>query len=75
MNEKVLLWKHPEYRRPHGQLDQGNPAGVPVPRELQDQAVHGAGGMWSPLLTISVNCDTMLRGTCGGTWTWGCCPK
>ena len=75
-NNNVRLWKQPELRhiQANSSSDRSGPAGSPVLGMLQEDAVHG-GNMYTPLLTLSVNCDTMVRGTCGGAWTWGCCPK
>ena len=75
-DKSVRVWKDPEssYLMKKNKVDmETHPSGN---SSVIQSAVNGAAGSQvSPLLTISLNCDTVFRGTCGGFWTVGCCPK
>lgn len=74
-DKSVKMWKDPEssYLMKRGEVDiDTHPSGK---SSVNRSAVNGAGDQVSPLLTVSLNCDTVFRGTCGGFWTVGCCPK
>ena len=74
-DKTVRGWKDPEssYLMRGAKVEiETHPSGN---SSVNQSAVNGAGGQVSPLLTVSLNCDTVFRGTCGGFWTFGCCPK
>jgi len=75
-DKSVIVWKDPEssYLMKKSKVDmETHPSGN---SSVRQSAVNGAAGSQvSPLLTVSLNCDTVFRGTCGGFWTVGCCPK